>query len=107
MYGFDDRILSDPRKILACRMDEVLRRIELLALVLAHLPMSKQKVRLLLVSKLWQEALVTPAAHSPETSDCTLPFAGYGISRQVTRALSRYTVIEDETLVGWDRTCRS
>jgi len=73
-------------------MDQVLEQTALVALVLARLPMSKEKVRLQLVSKLWREALETPAAHSPETRDCNLPFAGYGISRQVIQALSQYNL---------------
>jgi len=65
--------------------------------------MSKQKLRLQLVNKTWKEALESPAAHSYETKDCGLPFAGKGVSQKVTRALSQCTstVSENET----DRNC--
>jgi hypothetical protein len=90
-------------------MDQVLGQTELLALVFARLPMSKEKVSLQLVSKLWREALAMPAAHSPKTIDCYLPFAGYGISRQVIQALSQYSLYYDgdkkglhDNLDWWD-----
>ena len=70
-------------------MESVLGQIDPLALILACLPMSKHKLGLQLVSRTWKEALETPAAHSPNTHDCELPFAGHGMSKRVTQVLSQ------------------
>ena len=72
-----------------CRMNSVLGQIDLLALILACLPMSKHKLGLQLVSKTWKEALERPAAHFPKTDDSQLPFAGHGMSKGVTQVLSQ------------------
>ena len=89
-------------------MEEVLGQIELLALILACLPMSKQKLRLQLVSKTWKAVLEDPAAHSCKTQDCELPFAGMGVSGKVTQVLSQCTATaycrerdRDRKCAGW------
>ena len=93
-------------------MEAVLGHIDLLALILACLPMSKHKLHLQLVSKTWKSALETPAAHSSKTEDHFIPIFGKGMSEKVTRVLSqcrsrcdypagRIVVFEDGPLNEW------
>jgi hypothetical protein len=68
----------------------VVQCLDLVAKIMAFLPMSKEKVTLQLVSKVWKEAMCLLLAHSVSTQDIGIPYSG--TFRKVTQVLRQCTL---------------